>query len=138
MIRAKIIPDCEKNKIPYRSKYYGLFFSDQIFFSRDKINIRRLWRLHPCGSQSIRDSALIVQGLSPLFFLFLFETGSCYISQAGPEILVIRPMSPKYWHQVYITMPGYDSCFSLLMNVWFYDGQPTAQLTLFPDVVCCS
>jgi hypothetical protein len=57
-------------------------------------------------------------------FLFFFETGSCYVSQAGLKLMIFLPLPPKCWdnRQECVIIPGLSVPFhgsSWMLPTWW-------------------
>jgi hypothetical protein len=54
--------------------------------------------MHMCGGAKYPIHREVVDCRCFCVFLFsVFETGSCYVAQADPKLMIVLPMSPENW-----------------------------------------
>jgi hypothetical protein len=56
-------------------------------------------------------------------FFFLFETGSCYVHQAGLQFMIILPQPPTRWDYRGAPSPGFMSFYRAhILLFWYYQS----------------
>jgi hypothetical protein len=78
---------------------------NQVHAKRPGVSANPSWRRTPLAPHSTTLRNPTFQSTATTCLSFFLLTGSCYVAQAGLELLILLPHTPRYWD--YSSVPPY-------------------------------